>query len=224
MLPAPTVEGILDRAEAFGDSRPLRDRLVSVVFADATSPVWTDLQGNRAFLDVRTADSWDLFFAGLSGFAPNPGESRSVLTRPKRKNSMASYFNSQSFSGIVRWVERGHAEAVRDNQDGRQPWRYGGGTTLVSFMVYGRDPDWLTLRDVPLYSADGTRLNLVHIAEGLARWQQDHVDPYLAPGEVMHELDPVGALLTAALGWTAEAIASGVLGDSAFELLKKLWE
>lgn len=93
---------------------------------------------------------------------------------------------------------------------------------MVSFMVYGRDPDWLTLRDVPLYSEDNMRLTIIHVAEGLAQWQREQVDPYLAPGEAFYGLDRDGALLTAALGWVAAAVAGGVLGNSAFELLKKL--
>jgi hypothetical protein len=91
-------------------------------------------------------------------------------------------------------------------------------------MVYGREPDWLTLRDVPLYSSENTKFTLIHITEGLVRWQEEQVDPYLAPGEVHYGLHQDEALLTAALGWTANMIAGGVLGNYSFELLNKLLE
>jgi hypothetical protein len=38
----------------------------------------------------------------------------------------------------------------------------------------------------------------------------------------MYDVSSSGALLTAALGWTASAVAGGVLGDSAFDLLRRL--
>jgi hypothetical protein len=74
-------------------------------------------------------------------------------------------------------------------------------------MVYDREPDWASLKSVPLYTDDGTRLTVIHVVEGLTRWQQEEVDPRLAPGE----FSPAGlgretGLLIAALGWSASAV------------------
>lgn len=215
---------ILDRADMFGTARPLSDRLVSIVFANPTSPVWTELQGNRSFLDARSGDAWDLFFAGLSGYAPDPrSHDATPIDHLMHRPRFPGYFNPELFNEVERAVETGHRMAVTADPSIGRGWRYLGGTTLVSFMVYGRQPDWASLRDVPLYGEDGERLSLTHIVEGLARWQEEVVDPRLAPGE----FTPKGVggdtgLLVAALGWSASAVASGVMGDAAFELLKGL--
>jgi hypothetical protein len=92
----------------------------------------------------------------------------------------------------------------------------------VSFMAYGRIPDWLSLKDAPLYTARGEQLHLVHVAEGLAKWKEDNVDPYLAPGEALGSVAVKTGWLTAALGWTASSAASGILGTAAYELVRKL--
>jgi hypothetical protein len=76
-------------------------------------------------------------------------------------------------------------------------------------MVYGGVPDWLSLQAVPLCVADGADLSLVHVTEGLRQWQNDEVDPLLAPGEELHGISPPSAFLTAAL---ANAVAAGVRG------------
>jgi hypothetical protein len=64
VLPAPTLDDVLCRAEVNAGSHPLRDRLVSIVFAEPASLVISDLRSNRAFWDELTGESWDLFFAG----------------------------------------------------------------------------------------------------------------------------------------------------------------
>ncbi len=60
---------------------PLGERLVSVVFAHPGSHVWSELETNRAFLDSRSGEKWDLFFAGLSAGTPMPHEANPFKTR-----------------------------------------------------------------------------------------------------------------------------------------------
>jgi len=224
VLPAVTFDEILNRAELYGQHRPLHDRLVSIVFANPTSPVWADLHGNRAMLDVRSGSSWDLFFAGLSGYHPMPHDRNSVRLQAssRRKANFLGYFNPRSFDQIVGDVEHGQRRAFQAAHDPRAWWRYSGGTDLVSFMVYGREPDWLSLHDVSLYTRDGTAKDLSQVSEGLARWQEDLVDPDLAPGEFRPDIGTVGGPLARALQWTAAVVTGGVMGNAAYELLTKV--
>jgi len=220
LLPAPSFDDILRRADLFGRTRTASDRLVSILFADPGSRVWRDLRSNRAFLDERSGQEWDLFFAGLSAFA-SPGEpnaSRIFTNDP----DWCPYFNPRSFSEIEHRVSKGHAQALTRDGSDRRAWSYHGGTDVVSFMVYGQQPDWLSLRSAPLYTKEGEGLYLVHVVEGLAKWQDDNVNPLLAPGEALYGVSRESALLVAALGWTAAAVTGGVLGNLAYDLLLKV--
>jgi hypothetical protein len=59
LLAAPTLADVLQRAEVYGSPHPLRDRLVSIVFAEPASLVISDLETNWAFWDEMTGESWD---------------------------------------------------------------------------------------------------------------------------------------------------------------------
>jgi hypothetical protein len=226
MLEALTPDDILNRAEFFGRQRPMQDRLVSVVFANPSSPVWEDLHTNRAFLDERSGDEWDLFFAGMSAYGSMPGEREPVKLREIDRNVWL-YLNPSHFGEIEHWILRGQGEAPRDVTERREPWRYSGGTDLVTFMVYARDPDWPSLVSVALYAPDGSGLDLSRITEGLRQWQDDDVDSSLAPGEAPRT-EPLIRLSTA-LRWSALAISiaaakaasAGVIGNAAYALLKQ---
>jgi hypothetical protein len=60
LLAAPTLADVLRHAEVYGSPHPLRDRLVSTVFAEPASLVISDLETSRAFWDEMTGESWDL--------------------------------------------------------------------------------------------------------------------------------------------------------------------
>jgi hypothetical protein len=183
--------------------------------------VWQDLQANRAFLDVRTGNDWDLFFAGLSAFKASDRDAIAI-DPSRRKRDFPAYHNPHAFTSIERWVTGGHRAALAADRSEKEPWSYQGGTDVLSFMTYGRDPDWLSLKAAPLYTAEGEPLRLVHVAEGLAQWKTDNVDSHLAPGEALGSVNIQTGWLTAALGWTATAAAGGVLGNAAYELVRKL--
>lgn len=225
MLPAPSVEDILARVDEHRAGRETGDWLVSVVFADPGSPVWRDLRSNRSFMDHRTGDDWDLFFAGLSLFGPTEVTSQKI-DDVFRSTDFPAYFNPQRFREIELWVAEGHAAAlVADAQHeglAAEPWRYRGGTDVVSFMAYNAEPDWLSLKSVPLWSRDGGSLTIVHVAEGLAAWKEDNIDPLFAPGAASTEVSTATPWLVAALGWTAAASTSGLLGTSAYELVRQV--
>jgi hypothetical protein len=73
---------------------------------------------------------------------------------------------------------------------------------------------------VPLYTSDGDQLEWSHFVEGLRQWQTDEVDPRIAPGEVL-EIEG-SSFLANALAWSAAAMASGVIGNAAFNLANEL--
>ncbi len=67
----------------------------------------------------------------------------------------------------------------------------------------------------------GRPLSLGRLTEGLSRWQLDDLDEQLAPGVVdRRQRERYGTSLRAALSWSAGAVADGVLGDSAYDLVK----
>lgn len=214
VLPAVSFENLLARSPAFGTpTEPLGHRLVSVIFAHPGSAVWRDLSANRAFLDRRSGESWDLFFAGMSGYAPMSDEPDPVEVG-RMPEGGAKWFNPSYFSRVEHAVADGHARVV-----GGGSWRYSGATDLVSFMVYGRRPDWASLRSVRLDR--DVPLSLGEVTEGVRRWDEDRLDARLAPGEAGPP--PVAsATLPSAMTWTAGVVVGGSLGNAGYELLKRL--
>jgi hypothetical protein len=224
MLPAPSYSDILRRAPAWGTPEdPLGQRLVSVVFAHPGSYVWAELATNRAFLDARSGDQWDLFFAGMSGFAPMPHEvSPSRLSGPHSQYGLR-LFNPRSFTKVANRISREHLASLAES-DKRMAWEYSGGTDLVSFMCYAKEPDWLTLKSVRLYPWSRLRpgASLSEVTEGLRQWQRGNVNPLLAPGEAPGQDSYPFDCLTDALYWSATTIVAGVLGNAVYDLLENL--
>lgn len=225
MLPAPSFADVLSRAPAFGTPQnPAGQRLISIVFANPTSPVWRDIHTNRAFLDNRSGNKWDLFFAGMSGFVRMDQHAKE-LWDPFWREEWHRYFNPNQFRDIELAVQGGHRAALPDERKS-EAWTYSGGTDLVSFLCYSRDPDWLTTVCVRL--DDGTeRLPYGHslgeVTEALANWEAGEVDPRFAPGEFSSGPDVTSATpLLRALMWSGNAIVGGVLGNMAFELLNQI--
>jgi hypothetical protein len=218
MIAAPTFEDVLRRAELFGGSRPLRDRLVSIVFAQPSSVVVRDLNTNRAFWDELTGESWDLFFAGYYAWGGHGDDHPVDLGQPVAPGVNWS-FSPRRFGELLSAVESGLASSgIPDT------WRFSGCADVVSLMVYGGDPDWPSLRGVELGTTEGPsdRPALGHAIEGLRRWQQEEPDRRFAPGEVvLGEAIPPTALRDA-LRWTALAAATGIVGNRADVLLGHL--
>lgn len=149
MLAAVSFDDILRRCPAFGKPEdPLGQRLISIVFARPSSPVWHDLVTNRAFLDSRSGNSWDLFFAGMSAFDSMKGEPNPVrIVDPFwRARKADQYMNPEAFRKIEEIIYRGQQEICGPLSGGAQIWRYSGETDVVSFMCYAREPDWASLR------------------------------------------------------------------------------
>lgn len=147
------MDEILSRAGSASSPDPTGQRLVSIVFANPSSPVWRDLTTNRAFLDDRSGNKWDLFFAGMSGYHWMEGERFAVKLRDSTwpEQSWSRYHNPGIFRDVEHAVVNGHRMALAGaNNYDQNPWTYSGGTDLVSFLAYNGQPDWLSLVSVRL--------------------------------------------------------------------------
>lgn len=224
MLPALTFDDVLRRAPGWGTSEdPTGERLISIVFARPSSPIWRDLETNRAFLDQRSGEAWDLFFAGMSAFGTSePGAVK--LQDPHWCRDYQRFMNPQAFQDLEEAIYRGQNRAAATADRPFELWRYSGETDLVSFMCYARTPDWLSLRSIRIEeSMTGRPMSLGRITEGLVRWKDEGVDEGIASG-ISHAATEVtyATSLGKALEWTAAAVSGGVLGNSAYELLRML--
>lgn len=220
VLAALTFDDVLRRTPAFGTpENPTGSRLVSIVFANPGSSVWDDLLTNRAFLDDRSGEKWDLFFAGLSAYGPSEPEAQLLRKLPEPPYSL--YHNPRHFRGIEQEVRGGVARASQRDSIARPEWRYSGGTDLVSFMCHGQEPDWLSLAAaVDLEDGSGSRLGA--ITEELADWNEPMFASDLAPGSAPGASFPASGRFAAALIWSASAVTGGTLGNAAYDLIKLL--
>jgi hypothetical protein len=220
MLAAPTLAAVLQRADIYGSAQPLRDRLVSIVFAEPASLVINDLESNRVFWDEMTGESWDLFFAGYYQYGSH-GDERPIQVDPRPYREGAWQFSPSMFHRFLREVEHEITHAQP-----RPSWRFSGTADLVSFMVYGGEPDWASLHSVDLCGTTAPqpgRHPLGQVVEGLRHWQDEDPDPSYAPGEA-----PVTGpfisreALRQALLWSALAAAAGIIGNRADDILTHL--
>lgn len=186
---------------------------------------------NRAFLDDRSGDKWDLFFAGVSGYARmeedaielsdpywSEGRDRSPRGSGGRRSPSSTcpalYLNPTKFREVEEAVAKGHQRALATAEENREPWHYSGATDLVSFMVYHGEPDWLSLLGVRL------DMPLGELTEGFREWEVDDLDPDLAPGGVRYTGGPLP--LAEALWGSAKTVVGGVLGNTVYELLRHI--
>lgn len=213
MIPAPDFESVTTRVGLFGADRPMMDRLVSIVFADPASLVIKDLSVNRALWDEATGDAWDLFFAGYFAYGGEwyDPDAKSIDQDPQRIG--AWMFSPRQFHHLAEDV------ATRSGT-----WRFSGGADLISFMAYGTEPDWASLRGVNLLDGRSSDAgsSVGQVVEGLRRWQEEEPDSRFAPG-----MSPLGdfhsaKVLHSALVWTAAAVTGGVLGNRADDLFVQL--
>lgn len=233
MLPALTLDDVLERARATGRNAS-RERLVSVVFADAASPVWPDVQTNRVQLNLRSGQRWDLFFAGMARWGPLPegGVDLGVPGNPQRLGPAGGrrHFSPRHFHEFVEAVEEAHAAATHTVPKGLSgPWRYSGGTDLVFFTTHNGAPDWLTLEAVTIYEPGSPQPSLGQITERLRYWQDD--EPLSLASLVSDQLVSDDALvlrpadvLGIALRWGAQAALGGVVGNAAYDLLSRAFQ
>ncbi|WP_338930915.1 hypothetical protein WEB32_05310 [Streptomyces netropsis] len=160
----------------------------------------------------------------MSAFARMDHEAKE-LWDPFWRKEWHRYFNPTKFREIELAVQGGHRAALPEGRKS-EAWRYSGGTDLVSFLCYSKSPDWLTLVSVQLDAgaeALGPGRSLGEVTENLRNWETGEVDPSLSPGEFADGTDIASMPpLLRALMWSGNAIAGGVMGNIAFELLKQI--
>jgi hypothetical protein len=191
--------------------------LVSLAFCHPKSIVLRDLKAEYVYLNDRSGTRWDLHFVGYR----HRDEQRHPTGKPRWD------FDAARFDEIRSFVQDNHATSLASAgmPDKSVGWRYSGRPELVSFMAYRDHPgliDWLSLRSVRLVDANGSYLDrsLSEIVEVLSDWRDLDNDDIrdLAPGEPPQVVSatPIAHALQA----TAAALASGIAGNAAYELLK----
>lgn len=207
---------ILRRASDSRGHGPMGERLVSIVFANPESPVWSDLDASRGYLDARSGDTWDLFFAGVSEYAPMPSEASAIELRGAVSRRL--YWNPTSFSAIEAAVVRGHRKAKVEAGEDIRPWRFSGNTDVVSFRVYNGQPDYSTLVGVQL------EMPLSELTEQLKDWEAEDFDPEIYASEEV-TYNGGGLPLAQALRWSATkvgALGGGLLVSYIIDLLRQV--
>jgi hypothetical protein len=215
--PAPTwkllLQAIRKRSRQSDDS----SILVSLAFCHPKSIVLKDLKAEYVYLNDRSGTRWDLHFVGY--------RHRNEQRHPTGKPSWD--FDAARFDEMRSFVQDNHAASLSSSDMPYEsvPWRYSGRPELVSFMAYRDHPgliDWPSLRSVRLVDANGRYLDrsLSEIVEVLSDWRDLDNDDIrdLAPGESPQAVSaaPIGQALQA----TAAALASGIAGNAAYELIK----
>ncbi|GAA1664157.1 hypothetical protein GCM10009733_072380 [Nonomuraea maheshkhaliensis] len=189
--------------------------MVSVVFAHPRSIVFRDLRNNFAYINVRSGEAWDVYFAG---YVKVP-----LINRWR--------FDAESFNETRKAIESLHQKALRSIHSPAQyarSWNFSGTADIVSFMAYLQDDihlDWLSLHACRLLDADGRylRYSLGEIVESLSDWRKedDAVMREFAPGEMNREV--ASALsLKSVLTATAQQFPGGIAVNAAYDLLKKV--
>jgi|GEM_PF-5745838 len=213
MYPAPTLNDILMRsysAETDARTSALHMRVVSIIFASPDCLAIKELKSNRQYLDLKTRNAWDLFFAGYYAYTEEP-DGRLIYF----PDGQCWGYSAAKFEAL----ERALTVAARPTA-----WEFSGTVDLVSFICYHGLPDWDTLVSRQIAESDGSvreRLSLGEIARGLYRWSDDRMRPDLAPGEFRRATLSTRSL-DRALRWTATAIGGGIAGNVAYDLLREL--
>lgn len=193
--------------------------LVSLILCQPNSLVIRDLKKANAYVNLRSGATWDLHLIGYETFRIRP----SVLGIPMWR------FNAGRFLDVIAHIQHEYAAKLADSEGVTpgKPWRYSGTADLVSFMAYRDFPgliDWPSLRAIQLLDAQGAYLDrsIGQIVEIMSDWRED--DPEIreyAPGELRQSAISV-VDLHRALTAVAGMVTSGIIGNAAYELLKKL--
>lgn len=227
MLPAPDLKAIRARMQYGAGTSPLRERLVSIVFASPQSLVFKDIRENYVLWNAETGEHWDLYFAGYYAYAGQNYDPAGYKVFGQAHGHADWWFSPRKFRELLDEVQRAHAEARVTADFEYAPYRFSGRADLVSVMEYEGEFDWPSLKAATLTDTHGNYLPSMstgEIVERFRRWrsEDDEVSLKHFPGQV-----PLGSRtsvhnLTEPLQWTALAASAGVLGNAAFELLRRL--
>jgi len=141
--------------------------VLAFLFALPDSDAIQMLDARGDYFDVRTGDTWDLFFPGYYRSTRGPEFQRQAGGRPVGVNYAGDwYFNPKGFNDL-----RNHVEESSDHR-----WEYSGGTDLVlinGWLAVEGDPtiDWVsTISGQVSDSVTGTQsLTLANVIERITR-------------------------------------------------------
>jgi hypothetical protein len=218
-------------AEQYKDAISVRWKggptVLAFLFAQPDSDAMRMLDTRGKYFDMRSGDTWDLFFPGYyrssrdQTFEINTGARPVTRTRERpspvgRSYTADWYFSARDFDMLRRHVE----------ESSGQRWQYSGGTDLV--LINGWLPDrgepsidWVsTISGQVTDQADGTRtLTLANIVERISRDVETVAeDSAYGVGEVTNE--PIRSndghntrdFMINALGGIAAALGAKALG------------
>ena len=220
---APAWEVLLKRIRESTDRSSDGSVMVSLVLCQPNSLVFRELKETYAYVDLRSGVAWDLHLIGYKAINRHGNMKPSVLGIPTWR------FNAGRFLDVVAHIQYEHAAALADSEDAPagRPWRYSGTADLVSFMAYWDFPgliDWPSLRAVQLLDAQGAYLDrsMGQIVEIMSDWSEDGPEVReFAPGELQQTAISVLDLRRALIA-VAGMVTSGIVGNAAYDLLKKL--
>ena len=140
--------------------------VLAFLFAQPDSAAIQMLDSRGKYFDVRTGETWDLFFPGYYQ-SDDPGTERRARSRPVGTQYAANwYFSPGDFDRLRKHVQQ--------MSEGR--WRYSGGADLVlinGMLVDEGDPviDWVSTQGWDILDAtpDGPGLTLAKVIESITQ-------------------------------------------------------
>lgn len=189
--------------------------VLAFLFAHPDSDAMRTLDARGEYFDVRTGDTWDLFFPGYYNSKRHELE-RAAGARPAGQLYLRGwYFNPRDFDMLRAHIER--------ESEGR--WAYSGGTDLVligGWLPEDGEPklDWSsTISGSITDRAEGTTtLTVAGVIERITRDLETAAeDPSYGVGEVVDEAGPerrqlIRDLFVNALGGIAASLGARALG------------
>ncbi len=132
---APIQHQHADSVKAGWQSYPI---LLAFLFAPPDSDAIAMLDARGEYFDIRTGDTWDLFFPGYYRSTASPSSEIAFGACPVGKNYTGDwYFGAEDFDGLCRQIEN----------SSEPQWEYSGGVDLVlinAWLPAQGDPtiDW----------------------------------------------------------------------------------
>jgi hypothetical protein len=180
------------------------------------------LRDARAFWDAETGESWDLLFAG---YQPYRAYTESEVETRFPHNSGHWWFDPEKFLRLAEKISEEQNVALLSVDGSADRWRYSGKVDLVSFMAYGGEPDWCSLKSVCLTDSrgeyrDGHSVDEVIVS--LRHWQNEDIADIFAPSSPYRGAYVTSTALESALQWSASAVVGGVLGNAVYDLVNRI--
>jgi hypothetical protein len=213
MTPAAMQQEYEDKIKAGWRGGPT---VIAFLFAHPDSDAMRMLDARGEYFDVRTGDTWDLFFPGYYRSTEGRAFEEQADAQPIGRGFGGDwYFNANGFNDLRRYIE----------QASERRWEYSGGTDLVlinGWLATRAEPtiDWAsTISGQITDQAAGTRtLTLANVIERITRDLETVAeDASYGVGEVTDEPSGLESHITRdiminALGGIAAALGAKALG------------